>query len=152
MREYTFTLDRANTSDKLISFRFINKDLTLSIAHIEEFAGIEIFEKNAKANFKKMEYVKFRNKFAKHKFFKEFCIMFDNKTNEVVFVRIGCAIFSYKALLFLENKAFFENLNSFSILMEILNQSFGDFHTNGTKRSQEILLKATQDALKKAKS
>lgn len=152
MKEYTFTLDRANTSNKLISFRFINKDPTLSIAHIEEFAGIKIFEKEAKANFKKMEYVKFGNKFAKHRFFKEFCIMYDNQTDEVAFVRIGCAILSYKALLFLENKAFFKDINRFSILMQILNQSFGDFHTNGTKRSQEILLKATQDALKKAKS
>lgn len=152
MKECAFTLDRANTSNKLISFRFINKDPTLSIAHIEEFAGIEIFERAAKANFKKMEYMKFSNKFAKHRFFKEFCIMYDNQTNEVVFVRIGCAIFSYKALLFLENNAFFKDINSFNILMQNLNQSFGDFHTNATKRSHEILLKATQDALKKAKS
>lgn len=147
-----FRLDRVIQDDKLISYALINGDSRKIIMHIEEWQGAVTFENAVKKRYKNTKYVSFRNKYAKDKFFKEYCIMFKNDSNEVDFVRIACAIFSYEALLFLENKGFFNSLDDLKTLMRILDVHFGDFHTARTDRSYQILLNAANSALKSAKS
>lgn len=147
-----FGLERIIQDDKLISYALINGDSKKIIMHIEEWQGAVIFENTAKKRYKNIKYVSFRNKYAKDKFFKEFCIMFKNGSDEVDLIRIACAIFSYEALLFLQKKGFFDNLENFKELMCILDLHFGDFHTSRTNRSYQILLNATNEALEYAKS
>lgn len=148
----TFRLDRVIQDDKLISYALINGDSSKIIMHIEEWQGAVTFENAVKRRYKNVKYVSFRNKYAKDKFFKEYCIMFKNGSNEVDFIRVACAIFSYEALLFLENRGFFNSLDDLKILMSILDTHFGDFHTARTDRSYQILLDAVKNALKSAKS
>lgn len=148
----TFRLDRIIQDDRLISYALINGDSKKIVMHIEEWQGAVAFEATAKKRCKNIKYVSFSNKYAKDKFFKEFCIMFKNGSNEVDFIRIACAIFSYEALLFLQKKGFFDSLESFKELMSILDLHFGDFHTARTNRSYQILLNATNEALEYAKS
>lgn len=147
-----FVLKHINEGDPLISYSTINNNLDMQIAHIEAWEGTIVFEEKTASFFKKKKYVSFRNKYAKDKFFKEFCILFENGSDKVAFIRIACAIFSYRALLFLQKEGFFNDLNSFKELMSILDSHFGDFHTAQTDRSYEILLKATKKALKLVKS
>lgn len=147
-----FILKSINEGDSLISYSTINNNLDMQIAHIEAWEGTIAFENKVASYFKKTKYVSFRNKYAKDKFFKEFCILFENGSDKVAFIRIACAIFSYKALLFLEEEGFFNDLDNFTELMKILDSHFGDFHTARTDRSYNILLKATKKALKLAKS
>lgn len=147
-----FRLDRVAQDDKLISYALINGDSSKIIMHIEEWQGVVVFEKAVKKRYENVKYVSFRNKYAKDKFFKEYCIMFKNGSNEVDLVRIACAIFSHEALTFLENKGYFNSLDSFKMLMNILDAHFGDFHTARTDKSYNILLNATNEALKFAKS